>query len=294
MIARALSLVLLSSLALTGCGLTRPNAVAKPRAGALAARAEAPVVAPLYRIALSEDGYNRLRREFAWKAETPRTVFEFDGFKPEAGSFRSQADPNAARLALNCQGDAVTWCVARPVERRTINRIGLPVTMTVERSWEARLDAASAAHLVSRTEDFFLWLEAGGEPLRQRAADLDTAWRQLSWAGADLYFPLGGENLPLYPSGMTRTHAQSVDIAPDHVGGGLRYTLRFDEARDATGRFIDTYAIEARPLTSLATDDFEPTAVDFSRALVSVGLIPDETAPGASDDAAFIAGQLGR
>ncbi len=280
----------------------RPGAApfAAKRAGKVAARAAdvvpLPATAPEFRLALTEDGFLRLRDAFPWKAQAPRTDYYFDAW--DGTGYRRQADPGAAKLRLKVRADKVEWQISRVVERREVARIGLPIGLTVNRAWEDRLEGPVATHLLQRTQEFFLWLDDGGEPLRQRAREVDVAWKNLTWIGADLFFPAGSvpgaEPPALFPSAMKRRHGWTTKVPRDEVGGGLELFMHFDEARDADGRWVDTFEIEAEPLDKLPPEGYEAAAVDFGKALAAAGLTADDVAPDRSDATAFTTRQLQR
>lgn len=288
---------------LAGCGAPRPGVMAPlaaKRAGGLAARGAdvvpVPTTSPEFRLPLTEEGFLRLRAAFAWQAQAARTDFYFDAW--DGQGFRRQADPGAPKLRLKARPDKVAWQIARVVERREVGRIGLPVAMTVQRAWEERLEGDAAAHLLKRSQEFFLWLDEGGEPLRRRAREVDVAWKNLAWIGADLLFPAGAqpglEPPALFPSAMKQRHGWTVKVPRDEVGGGLALMLHFDEARDAEGRWVDAFEIEAEPLDPLPPEGFEAAAVDFAKALAATGLTAEDVAPERGDATAFTARQLQR
>lgn len=291
---------------LAGCGASRAALpagaapLAAKRAGKVAARGadvvSLPTTAPEFRLALTEDGFLRLRNAFAWKAQDPRTDYYFDAW--DGAGFRRQADANAPRLRLKCRPDKLEWQISRVAERREVTRIGLPIGLSVVRTWEDRLEAPVAAHLLLRTQEFFLWLDEGGEPLRQRAREVDVAWRNVSWPGADLFFPAGAvpaaEPPALFPSAMKKRHGWSTKVPRDEVGGGLELFLHFDEVRDADGRWIDVFEIEAEPLDRLPPEGYEAAAVDFGKALAATGLTADDAAGARGDATLFTTRQLQR
>lgn len=288
---------------LAGCGAARPGAVAPftaKRVGKVAARGAdvvpVPTTTPEFRLPLTEEGFLRLRDAFAWKAQAPRADYYFDAW--DGQGFRRQADPGAPKLRLKARPDKLEWQIARVVERREVGRVGLPVTMTVARAWEDRLEGPAATHLLQRAQEFFLWLDEGGEPLRQRAREVDVAWKNLPWIGADLLFPTGAEpglEAPaLFPCALKKRHGWSVKVPRDEVGGGLALMLHFDEARDAEGRWVDAFEVEAEPLDPLAPEGYEAAAVDFAKALAATGLTAEDVAADRPDATTFTARQLQR
>ena len=292
--------ILLALACVAGCGNLPGGPLAAKRPGKLAARGAdvvpMPTLVPEFRLPLTEDGFTRLKRAFPWEAKAPRTDYYFDAW--DGAGFRRQADPGAPRLRVKVRPDKVEWQLSRVAESREVARVGLPVGLTVTRAWEDRLEGPAAAHLLQRTQEFFLWLEDGGEPLRQRAREVDLAWKGLSWFGADVFFPAGAspglEAPALFPSAMKRRHGWSTKVPRDEVGGGLELFLNFDEVRNAEGRWVDVYEIEAEPLDRLAPEGYEAAAVDFGKALAAAGLTRDDVAPARGDATRFTAGQLQR
>lgn len=293
--------ILLATACLAGCGAPRlAGAPVAKRAGALAARnadvVPVPTTAPEFRMVLSEDGFLRLRDAFAWKAQAPRTDYYFDAW--DGTGFRRQADPGAPRLRVKTRPDKAEWQLSRVVDQREVTRVGLPIGLKVVRAWDGRLEGQPASHLLARTQEFFLWLDDGGEPLRQRAREVDVAWKNVPWLGADVFFPAsatpGAEPPALFPSAMKRRHGWSSKVPRDEVGGGLELFLHFDEVRDADGRWVDAFEIEAEPLDVLPPEGYEAAAVDFGKALAAAGLTADDAAADRADATAFTARQLQR
>ena len=297
-----LALTLLALACLSGCGAApRIGApLAAKRAGQLAARSAdvvpVPTMAAEFRVPLTEDGFLRLRDAFAWKPQDARTDLYFDAW--DGQGFRRQADPAAPRLRVKARPGKAEWQLSRVAEQREIARVGLPVGLKVVRSWEGRLEGPAAAHLLARTQEFHLWLDEGGEALRQRAREVDVAWKNVPWAGADILFPAamqpGLEAPALFPSAMKKRHGWTVKIPRDEVGGGLALFLHFDEVRDADGRWVDAFEIEAEPLDALPPEGYEAAAVDFGKALAAVGLTGDHVAADRSDATTITARQLQR
>lgn len=281
---------------LAGCGAVRPGAVPLKRPSGLAARGadsvKLPKLAPEVRLPLTEEGFARLRAAFKWEEQNPRTDYYYDAWDGRA--FRRATDPQAARLRLKTRRDKAGWQISKVIERREVGRAGLPVQLTVARSWEDDLKPAEASHLLKRTREFFLWLDQGGEPLRQSGREIALAFQHLPWAGADIFFPAGSVAPALYPSAMKIRHGWTVKVPGEEVGGGQVLGLHFDEVRDAEGRWTDAFEIEGEPLDAIAPEGYEGVAVDFGRALAAVGLTEDDLGPEKTDATAFTAGQLKR
>ena len=298
---RPLPLALLTASLLAGCGAARPAAAPLLKRPATAqARAvdvvPLPTIAPELRIDLTEEGFTRLRRAFSWKEQAPRTDYSFDAW--DGQGFRRQAEPGAPKLRVKVKNEKAEWQISRAIDRKVVDRTGLPVELVVTRGWGDALEPTQAAHLLARTQEFFLWLDEGGEPLRQRAREIDLAWRHVRWFGADVFFPTvqapALEAPAIYPSALKKRHGWRVDIPRDEVGGGLSLFLHFDEVRDADGRWVDTYEVEAEPREALPPEGYEGAAVDFSRALAAVGLTADDLEAPKADATGFTARQLQR
>lgn len=250
-----------------------------------------------FRVQLDERGFRKLRGALPWKEQGPRTDFYYDLFDGQTFRFRAAPEPLQVRIkhkgAVGPDGKPkIEWQVSRALERRPLIAGGLPFTLNVTRSWSDESESAAVETLLDRTDDFFLWLDDGGEPLRKRGLAVDAAWQGLSWPGNDLISPVtAAEPLPLVPTLMKRHFAMKADV-PLAAGGALALHLAMDEVRDANGRWIDLFEIEAEADPPVPPEQLAALSDEFASALAGAGLTPDDLGPAKPDGALYTLKQL--
>lgn len=227
--------------------------------------------------ALSESGFAKLRAALPWTSPSERTDYYFDAY--DGRQFLLRTGGNPLKVRIKAKKQKTEWQVSRFVAKDQISVNALSIKVHTTESWQAPLDSAQFAALVSASNDFTTRLSSGGVALRAAADAVEAAWQKLRSGGPLpgvmlLDHTLAGRPYHFYPRKVTTEKTRFTAKLPGVSNPTVSLTLGSEPEFDEEGRRVLTYELEAEPDGPTTKKQVRAIAREIGRMMHRAGLTP--------------------
>lgn len=233
--------------------------------------------------ALSTAGYEKLRKAATWTAGKPRTDYYFDGFDGRGFVIKKSGVDLKCRVKRKAKGPY--WQISRFTSKDRVKVGALSIKVHFTETWEGKLKGDEGEAFMRATDTFFDLLPMGGKPLRAAAQAVDERFRAMSKARDLPGMPaltdaLKGDPNLFVPTKRTPNKQRLEAVLPGYAKAEIRLQLGREDERDAKGKPITVYELEAEPDKLLSPADAKQAAQVLGAWMLKAGLTAaDQEAP---------------